>query len=68
MKDFTRDQLRESRPTVTAMEAVSFCLDALYTDRKHRIADEVVKNLTYEELIGALLLAEDLLKDRHGGS
>jgi hypothetical protein len=40
--------------------AVNFCLAQLYADRMHRCGDEVVRNLTFEELIGALLLARDV--------
>jgi hypothetical protein len=40
-------------------EAVDFCLRQLYCDRRHCIDEEVVAGLTFEELIGALLLSRD---------
>jgi hypothetical protein len=62
MKDQTRDQLECTRPRVVPVSAVNFCLAQLYADRLHRCGDEVVRNLTFEELIGALLLARDAVE------
>lgn len=63
MKDYTERSLRESRPDVDALETIKFCLVCFFRDKKHRLADKVVKNLTYSELIGALLLAEDYMSE-----
>lgn len=59
MRDYSQEILEESRPNVSPAEAVDFCLRQLYRDRRHETEDEVVARLTFEELIGALLLAKD---------
>ena len=59
MKDFTKEQLSDSRPGQPAQVTIGFCLERLFEDRKHRITDTVCRELTYEELIGALLQAQD---------
>lgn len=59
MKTHTKEQLEASRPQVEKEDAIQFCLDRLYEDKEHYIEDEVVKGLTFEELIGALLLAKE---------
>ena len=59
MKDFTKEQLEESRPDRCAETCINFCLDMLYKDDHKRISDQVVYSLSYEELIGALLKAKD---------
>lgn len=46
---------------MSAEEAVDFCLDALFDDKVHKLEEEVVSCLTYEELTGALLLAKDYI-------
>ena len=56
----TQKELESGRPSIDAAEAVSFCLTQLYRDREHTLDEEVCHNLTYEELIGALLLARDI--------
>lgn len=62
MKDATKQELEAGRPAPDAEELIQFCLDRLYEDRQHRVGDEVVKDLTFEELIGALLQARDELQ------
>lgn len=62
MKDYTQVELEESRPLVSERQAVMFCLQQLYADREHTLSDYVVDSLTYEELIGTLLLVRDRLK------
>ena len=59
MKDATRHTLEASRPGLSALKTVKFCLERLYDDTHHSIIDEVVHNLTFEELIGTLLQAYD---------
>jgi hypothetical protein len=59
MTDFTQSQLESSRPSSPIDEGVGVCLKRLYEDRSHSVTDEVVTGLTYEELIGVLLLARD---------
>ena len=61
MKDYSKSALERSRPAGSAIETITFCLDGLYEDQAHSVQDEVVNGCTYEQLIGALLLAEDKL-------
>jgi hypothetical protein len=62
MKDLSHDELEKSRPNITALEGINFCLEQLYKDDKKLISDYIVHNFTFEELIGALLLARDELQ------
>jgi hypothetical protein len=62
MKNATRKELEASRPGTSACEAVRRCLKHLYRDREHRVEVEIVRGLTYEELIGSLLLVRDFLE------
>lgn len=50
---------RSCRPSLDAKEAVEFCLQQLFKDRTKGGDERVAGVCTYEELIGALLLAED---------
>jgi hypothetical protein len=59
MKDHSKDELEDSRPSQDARYLVNFCLDRLYEDREHVLNDFVVKGLTFEELIGSLLKIRD---------
>jgi len=65
MKLTTQNELERGRPEIGAGTAVEFCLHRLYEDRMHLCGDEVVRGLTFEELIGALLLARDGLHEHH---
>jgi len=62
MKDYSREELELSRPQVSPLEAVEFCLQQLYADKTKTIDDRVAGCCTYEELIGALLHARDELE------
>ena len=64
MKDETKLTLENSSPTVPDEQVINHALDMLYADEEHNITDEVVNNLTYEEIIGALLIARDMIEDR----
>lgn len=67
MKDYTQEILEESRPEgITALGAIEFCLQQFYRDASHEREDEIVARLTFEEVIGALLLARDALRDVQG--
>ena len=59
MIDYTQSEIENNRPEKSVYECINFCLSRLYKDRKHRVTDEVVNGMTFEELIGALLLAKD---------
>lgn len=63
MKGGDREMLEKSRPQIDAVEAVQFCLDRLFASQSKGLTDNVCEQLTYEELIGALLLAMDRLLD-----
>ena len=59
MKDVPRHMLIMNRPTIDLHEGIRFCLESIFDDKEHYISDEIVKGLTFEELIGVLLLARD---------
>lgn len=60
MKDFNEEQLERARPDRDLADCADHCLRALYADRSKSVSDHVVEGLTFEELIGTLLLARDL--------
>ena len=62
MRGFTQEVLEATRPQVEPLTAVNFCLGQLYAEPDISIEDPVAGVLTYEELIGALLLARDKLE------
>ena len=62
MKDCTKAALNESRPLIPVQQAIDFCLESLYTDKSKTIGAIVASHCTYEELIGALLLAKDAIE------
>jgi hypothetical protein len=59
MKDFNERIMRNVRPNLPANRVVKYCLDRLFLDQEHKTSDEIVSGLTFEEIIGALLMAED---------
>lgn len=61
MKDASRETLEASRPSAEPLAAVTYCLKRLFLDESHRCSDNVSPMLTYEELIGALLHARDVI-------
>ena len=48
---------------LTALGAIEFCLQQLDQDASYEMRDEIVARLTFEEVIGALLLARDALRE-----
>jgi hypothetical protein len=64
MKYRSERALRSERPDLTEGQTIGYCLKCLFADKKHKISDEVVSGLNFEELIGALLQAEDLAKGK----
>ena len=62
MKDFTKEQWEEGRPKISAVEGIEFSLACLYRDFEREAADIVAGGMTYEELIGVLLVARDELE------
>lgn len=63
MKDVKKVVAEASRPNDGALHSVKFCLKQLYADREKIVKDEVAKDLTYEDLIGALLSARDAIEE-----
>jgi hypothetical protein len=63
MKDYGKEEIEGSRPSVDVEQAVEHCYDALIADKKHRITEHIVASLTFEELLGTLLLVKDKLRD-----
>jgi hypothetical protein len=63
VKNYRQQELESSRPSVSADTAIAHCLKTLYSDNEHHTGQEIVKNLTFEELIGALLLARDEIEE-----
>ena len=61
MRDYTEAEISKFRPNGTALDTVNFCLKHLFEDKNHLLTHGVVYGLTFEELLGALLLARDEL-------
>lgn len=65
MKDYTKEELsldERQRPDKEGIELLHFCLEMLYKDNTKNISNTIVNSLTYEELIGALLVAKEELE------
>ncbi len=60
MKDYNKQVWEDSRPDSDPIDAITYCLNCLYNDNSKTRDDEVVSRLTFEELIGGLLLAKDV--------
>jgi len=61
MRNKTVKELKGSRPDTHLVHTVNHCLTRLYRDRKHNVEEEVVRGLTFEELIGCLLQSRDMV-------
>lgn len=64
MKDYTPEELKNNRPDKDVSDTIEFCLGRLFLDKTKSILDKVCNGLTYEELIGSLLQAKDLVEER----
>lgn len=62
MKDVTKSECEATRHAVPAEVAIEFCLHQLYSDNQHQLEDSVVEDLSFFEVITALLLARDTLR------
>jgi hypothetical protein len=60
MRDLTREELEDGRPSYGPSHTIGYCLEQIFKDRMKSTKDLVVGYLTFEELIGALLQARDL--------
>ncbi len=63
MRDVDRDYLESLRPRAAALPAINHCLSCLMRDEQHSLPEKVVEGLSYEELIGTLLVARELAQD-----
>ena len=64
MKGYTQAQFEAEKyriNTLGTLDIVTFCLKRLYADEQHSLPEEVVCGLTFEELLNALLCAQDKL-------
>jgi hypothetical protein len=66
MRDYNQKELEGSRPQIPATDAITYCLTRLYEDQEHSVSDFLAPHLTYEELIGALLVGLDAVKQLEG--
>lgn len=67
MKDLTQAEMQKIRFEGTAFEAIAYCLQQLDTDKSNNVVDTIAGHLTFERLIGTLLVARTELiaaKDR----
>lgn len=65
MKDYNKESLEAERPKqIGGHASIMFALERLYADSEHEITEEIVDGLTFEELIGALLLARDTVEQQ----
>ena len=64
MRSHSQETIESSRPKENVLTTIEHCLRRLYADTKTDLNQLVVQGLTYEELIGALLLARDALKKK----
>lgn len=61
MRGLTKEQLESATipddPYI--LDKIEHCLRALYEDKKHNIEEEIVRGLSFEEVIGTLIQARD---------
>lgn len=61
MKGVSSQEFDDIYPAEDSSNALEYCLQRLFRDKKHSLSDEVVKDLSFEELIAALNLAYDIM-------
>ena len=62
MKDYAKEMLEDSRPQRSAKECVDYCLEQLYNDKRRKTTDVCAGERIFEEVIGALLAARDVIE------
>jgi hypothetical protein len=67
MKDAPREELKSARPNASTSKMVDYCLEQLFNDKEHNLTENIVKGLTFEEVIGVLLVMQDMLKSYYAG-
>jgi len=63
MIGYTTHEIEAGRPAIDAMQGVNFALQRLCEDDEHLVTQEIVRGLTFEELLGVLLVARDTIKE-----
>ena len=59
MKYLTKEDFEYSEPEEPLSVIIEFCLKKLYADETREACEEVVRGLTFEELIGALVKTQN---------
>jgi len=67
MLDITKKQIEQDcrspvKESDEMIEILNWCLSKFYRDRKHTTGQEICHSLTYEEIIGTLVEARELIK------
>jgi len=63
MIGYKQCEIEAGRPALDAMQGINFTLQRLYEDDEYLVTQEVVHGLTFEELLGVLLVARDTIKE-----
>lgn len=65
MKDFTKEEYEKvpDESIFDIIEHINYCLDRLFDDKTKTHNDNVVDDLTYEEIIGVLQQSKNYLKN-----
>jgi hypothetical protein len=63
MRNITQHDLESTRPDSPLEETLSYCLKQFYADCAHEVTEEFIHGLSFEEVIGTLLQARDLLEE-----
>lgn len=62
MKHFTREELEKFKPHHDPVDLIDYCLDRLIEDRKHVLSQDVVKGLTFEDLVETLVSVRPIIR------
>ena len=74
MRGITQKEMKKLRTDTGAIsqkdciEWIQFCIRQLYRDKKHTFQEEMVRNLCFEEVLGALMGAEDYINSMEEAS
>ena len=63
MKDNSKQDFETTRPDKNTVSAIQGCLNKFYKNKKKSRFDKICKGVTYEDVIGALLLGRDAAKE-----
>lgn len=62
MKYFSREDLEAINPQHDPADLINYCLDRLIEDRKHFLNQDIVKGLTFQDLIETLLSIRPIIQ------